>query len=178
MKKYVLPLLLLGGCLCLSGCKAQRSYEPAPSVAAPSVTALEQPFRQMSGNPDGMALYSACTFSYGGQDWAVESYVPAELMLDGELMLDDSCHFLLRAVCLSKQALPEGAVLLDERVQLGVPAADVWVDGQEQLHVTLRDVRTACYQVTDYVYRPERHAMVGSTVLDASGINYVGTTQR
>ena len=90
MKKYVLPLLLLGGCLCLSGCKAQRSYEPAPSVAAPSVTALEQPFRQMSGNPDGMALYSACTFSYGGQDWAVESYVPAELMLDGELMLDDS----------------------------------------------------------------------------------------
>ena len=174
MKKYVLPLLLLGGCLCLSGCKAQRSYEPAPSVAAPSVTALEQPFRQMSGNPDGMALYSACTFSYGGQDWAVESYVPAELMLDGELMLDDSCHFLLRVVSGSQDA----AVLLDEQVQLGAPAADVWVDGQEQLHVTLRDVRTACYQVTDYVYRPERHAMVGSTVLDASGINYVGTTQR
>ena len=174
MKKYVLPLLLLGGCLCLSGCKAQGSYEPAPSVAAPSVTALEQPFRQVSGNPDGMALYSACTFSYGGQDWAVESYVPAELMLDGELMLDDSCHFLLRVVSGSQDA----AVLLDEQVQLGVPAADVWVDGQEQLHVTLRDVRTACYRVTDYVYRPERHAMVGSTVLDASGINYVGTTQR
>lgn len=178
MKKYVLPLLLLGGCLCLSGCKAQGAYEPAPTVAAPSVTALEQPFRQMSGNPDGMALYSACTFSYGGQDWAVESYVPAELMLDGELMLDDSCRFLLRVVCLSKQALPEGAVLLDERVQLGVPAADVWVDEQEQLHVTLRDVRTACYRVIDYRYSPERHAMVGSTVLDASGINYVGTTQR
>ena len=104
----------------------------------------------------------------------MESYVPAELMLDGELMLDDSCHFLLRVVSGSQDA----AVLLDEQVQLGVPAADVWVDGQEQLHVTLRDVRTACYQVTDYVYRPERHAMVGSTVLDASGINYVGTTQR
>lgn len=174
MKKYVLPLLLLGGCLCLSGCKAQGSYEPAPSVAAPSVTALEQPFRQMPGNPDGMALYSACTFSYGGQDWAVESYVPAELMLDGELMLDDSCHFLLRVVSGSQDA----AVLLDEQVQLGVPVADVWVDGQEQLHVTLRDVRTACYQVTDYVYHPEHHAMVGSTVLDASGINYMGTTQR
>ena len=174
MKKYVLPLILLGGCLCLSGCKAQGSYEPAPSVAAPSVTALEQPFRQMSGNPDGMALYSACTFSYGGQDWAVESYVPAELMLDGELMLDDSCHFLLRVVSGSQDA----AVLLDEQVQLGVPAADVWVDEQEQLHVTLRDVRTACYQVTDYVYRPEHHAMVGSMVLDATGINYVGTTQR
>lgn len=178
MKKYVLPLILLGGCLCLSGCKAQRSYEPAPSVAAPSVTALEQPFRQMSGNPDGMALYASCSFQYGGRDWAVESYVPADMLLDGELLLDDGCRFLLRVVCLSKLALPEGAVLLDERVQLGVPAADVWVDEQEQLHVTLRDVRTACYQVTDYVYRPERHAMVGSTVLDASGINYVGTTQR
>lgn len=86
----------------------------------------------MSGNPDGMALYSACTFSYGGQDWEVESYVLAELMLDGELMQDDSCHFLLRVVFGSQDA----AVLLDEQVQLGVPAADVWVDGQEQLHVT------------------------------------------
>lgn len=177
MKKYVLPLLLLGGCLCLSGCKAQGAYKPAPTVAAPSAAA-ELPLGKLEGNPEGMALYASCSFQYGGRDWAVESYVPADMLLDGELLLDDGCRFLLRAVCLSKLALPEGAVLLDERVQLGVPAADVWVDEQEQLHVTLRDVRTACYQVTDYVYRPERHAMVGSTVLDASGINYVGTTQR
>ncbi len=177
MKKYVLPLLLLGGCLCLSGCKAQGAYEPAPTVAASSA-AVELPLGKLEGNPEGMALYASCSFQYSGRDWAVESYVPADMLLDGELLLDDGCRFLLRVVCLSKQALPEGAVLLDERVQLGVPAADVWVDGQEQLHVTLRDVRTACYQVTDYVYRPERHAMVGSTVLDASGINYVGTTQR
>lgn len=174
MKKYVLPLLLLGGCLCLSGCKAQRTYEPAPSVAAPSAATVEFPLEKSEGYPEGMALYSACDFSYGGQDWAVESYVPAELMLDGELMLDDSCHFLLRVVSGSQDV----AVLLDEQVQLGVPAADVWVDGQEQLHVTLRDVRTACYRVIDYCYSQERHAMVGSTVLDASGINYVGTTQR
>ena len=177
MKKYVLPLLLLGGCLCLSGCKAQGAYEPAPSVAAPSAEA-ELPLGKLEGNPEGMALYASCSFGYGGRDWAVESYVPADMLLDGELLLDDGCRFLLRAVCLSKQALPEGAVLLDERVQLGVPAADVWVDEQEQLHVTLRDVRTACYRVIDYRYSPERHAMVGSTVLDASGINYMGTTQR
>ena len=177
MKKYVLPLLLLGGCLCLSGCKAQGAYEPAPTVAASSA-AVELPLGKLEGNPEGMALYASCSFQYGGRDWAVESYVPADMLLDGELLLDDGCRFLLRVVCLSKQALPEGAVLLDERVQLGVPAADVWVDEQEQLHVTLRDVRTACYQVTDYVYRPERHAMVGSTVLNASGINYMGTTQR
>ena len=177
MKKYVLPLLLLGGCLCLSGCKAQGAYEPAPTVAAPSA-AVELPLGKLEGNPEGMALYASCSFQYGGRDWAVESYVPADMLLDGELLLDDGCRFLLRVVCLSKLALPEGVVLLDERVQLGVPAADVWVDEQEQLHVTLRDVRTACYQVTDYVYRPERHAMVGSTVLNASGINYVGTTQR
>lgn len=177
MKKYVLPLLLLGGCLCLSGCKAQGAYKPAPAVAASSA-AVELPLGKLEGNPEGMALYASCSFQYGGRDWAVESYVPADMLLDGELLLDDGCRFLLRAVCLSKQALPEGAVLLDEQVQLGVPAADVWVDEQEQLHVTLRDVRTACYQVTDYVYRPERHAMVGSTVLDASGINYMGTTQR
>lgn len=177
MKKYVLPLLLLGGCLCLSGCKAQGAYEPAPTVAASSA-AVELPLGKLEGNPEGMALYASCSFQYGGRDWAVESYVPADMLLDGVVLLDDGCRFLLRAVCLSKQALPEGVVLLDEQVQLGVPAADVWVDEQEQLHVTLRDVRTACYQVTDYVYRPERHAMVGSTVLDASGINYMGTTQR
>ena len=173
MKKYVLPLLLLGGCLCLSGCKAQGAYEPAPTVAASSA-AVELPLGKLEGNPEGMALYASCSFGYGGRDWAVESYVPAEMLLDGELLLDDGCRFLLRVV----SGGTEGAVLLDERVQLGVPAADVWVDEQEQLHVTLRDVRTACYQVTDYVYRPERHAIVGSTVLDASGINYVGTTQR
>lgn len=173
MKKFVLPLLLLGGCLCLSGCKAQGAYEPAPTVAASSA-AVELPLGKLEGNPEGMALYASCSFQYSGRDWAVESYVPADMLLDGELLLDDGCRFLLRVV----SGGTEGAVLLDERVQLGVPAADVWVDEQEQLHVTLRDVRTACYQVTDYVYRPERHAMVGSTVLDASGINYVGTTQR
>lgn len=173
MKKYVLPLLLLGGCLCLSGCKAQGAYEAAPTVAASSA-AVELPLGKLEGNPEGMALYASCSFQYGGRDWAVESYVPAELLLDGELLLDDGCRFLLRVV----SGGTEGAVLLDERVQLGVPAADVWVDEQEQLHVTLRDVRTAYYRVIDYRYSPERHAMTASALLDATGINYVGTTQR
>ena len=173
MKKYVLPLLLLGGCLCLSGCKAQGDYEPAPTVAASSA-AVELPLGKLEGNPEGMALYASCSFGYGGRDWAVESYVPADMLLDGELLLDDGCRFLLRVV----SGGTEGAVLLDERVQLGVPAADVWVDEQEQLHVTLRDVRTACYRVIDYRYSPERHTMTASALLDASGINYVGTTQR
>lgn len=173
MKKYVLPLLLLGGCLCLSGCKAQGAYEPAPTVAASSA-AVELPLGKLEGNPEGMALYASCSFQYSGRDWAVESYVPADMLLDGELLLDDGCRFLLRVV----SGGTEGAVLLDERVQLGVPAADVWVDGQEQLHVTLRDVRTACYRVIDYRYSPERHAMTANALLDATGINYVGTTQR
>lgn len=173
MKKYVLPLLLLGGCLCLSGCKAQGAYEPAPTVAASSA-AVELPLGKLEGNPEGMALYASCSFGYGGRDWAVESYVPTDMLLDGELLLDDGCRFLLRVV----SGGTEGAVLLDERVQLGVPAADVWVDEQEQLHVTLRDVRTACYRVIDYRYSPERDAMTANALLDASGINYVGTTQR
>lgn len=173
MKKYVLPLLLLGGCLCLSGCKAQGAYEPAPTVAASSA-AVELPLGKLEGNPEGMALYASCSFQYSGRDWAVEGYVPADMLLDGELLLDDGCRFLLRVV----SGGTEGAVLLDERVQLGVPAADVWVDEQEQLHVTLRDVRTACYRVIDYRYSPERHAMTANALLDATGINYVGTTQR
>ena len=69
-------------------------------------------------------------------------------------------------------------MLFDEMVQIGVPAADVFIDQQEQLHIILRDVRTAKYRVIDFVYDAENKKFIGKDVLNEDAINYIGTTGR
>ena len=119
--------------------------------------------------PEGMAVYSACLFQYEGQDWELRAYAPSEAVIDGELALDDRCHFQLRAVS------PDGVwVLFDDTVQLGVPQADVWVDVENGLHITLRDARSALYRITDYVYDGERRAFREKALIDQEGVNYWG----
>jgi len=49
-------------------------------------------------------------------------------------------------------------------------------DEQEKMHIVLRDVRTARYKVSDFVFNPEEKKFIGSDVLDGEGINYIGTT--
>ena len=39
--------------------------------------------------------------------------------------------------------------------------ADVCVDTAQQLHLTLRDVRTAQYKITDFVYDAESKTFTG-----------------
>ncbi len=119
--------------------------------------------------PEGMAVYSTCLFQYEGQDWELRAYAPSEAVIDGELALDDRCHFQLRAVS------PDGVwVLFDDTVQLGVPQADVWVDVENGLHITLRDARSALYRITDYVYDGERRAFREEALIDQEGVNYWG----
>ena len=119
--------------------------------------------------PEGMAVYSTCLFQYEGQDWELRAYDPSEAVIDGELALDDRCHFQLRAVS------PDGVwVLFDDTVQLGVPQADVWVDVENGLHITLRDARSALYRITDYVYDGERRAFREEALIDQEGVNYWG----
>lgn len=60
----------------------------------------------------------------------------------------------------------------------GVPEADVWVDTENQLHITVKDVRSAKYAVTDYVYNSSDAMFFGRDVLYGDGINYFGTTAR
>ena len=67
-------------------------------------------------------------------------------------------------------------VFLDETIQLGVPEADVWVDDQNKMHIVIRDVRTARYRVTDFVFDSEEKTFIGTDVLSGEGINYIGTT--
>lgn len=93
------------------------------------------------------------------------------MLIDGELTMDDSCRFLIQAV-----SGEDSYVFLDEMIQLGIPEADIWEDEQEKMHIVLRDVRTARYKVSDFVFNPEEKKFIGSDVLDGEGINYIGTT--
>ena len=176
---------LLGGCASgvvssvLSGEASQAETSAAQPVTVTPGTELEaqpasgaEPVWVEMGEmdePEGMAVYSTCLFQYEGQDWELRAYAPSEAVIDGELALDDRCHFQLRAVS------PDGVwVLFDDTVQLGVPQADVWVDVENGLHITLRDARSALYRITDYVYDGELRAFREEALIDQEGVNYWG----
>ena len=125
------------------------------------------------GNLEGKALNAECPFVYGDSEWKLQTFVPEDMLIDGELAMDDRVNFLIQAVCGE-----ESYVLFDEMVHIGVPAADVFIDQQEQLHIILRDVRTAKYRVTDFVYDAENKKFIGKDVLHEDAINYIGTTGR
>lgn len=93
-------------------------------------------------------------------------------MEDGELMLDDSCHFVIQA-----EKADGVFVLLDEKIQLGVPEADVWMDIDNRLHITVRDTRTALYEIRDYVYQEKTQVFTEKIILQEEGINYLGTVK-
>ena len=176
---------LLGGCAggvvssVLSGEASQAETSAVQPVTVTPGTELEaqpasgaEPVWVGMGEmdePEGMAVYSTCLFQYEGQDWELRAYAPSEAVIDGELALDDRCHFQLRAVS------PDGVwVLFDDTVQLGVPQADVWVDVENGLHITLRDARSALYRITDYVYDGELRAFREEALIDQEGVNYWG----
>lgn len=120
--------------------------------------------------PAGMVLYRSSPFIWNEEEWSLELYVPEEALADGALMLDDLCCFQIRAVS------PDRAyVLFDDSVQLGTPAGDVWTDEEGRLHIVIRDVRTALYRITDFVYDGEQDGFEGQAVIDREGINYWGT---
>lgn len=119
---------------------------------------------------EGMEPYGTIAFSHGEENWELGLYVQEDMVEDGELMLDDSCHFVIQA------ETAEGAyVLLDEKIQLGVPEADVWMDTDNRLHITVLDTRTALYEICDYVYQEETRVFTERVILEEEGINYLGT---
>ena len=122
-----------------------------------------------SQEPEGMTLYTSLPFFCGEDEWELCMYVTEGMVIDGELALDDLCRFQIRAVSGEKVY-----ILFDEQVQLGVPASDVWTDTDNQLHIVIRDVRTARYRITDYIYNQENQQFEGRFVMDYDGINYWG----
>lgn len=195
MKKYTLPIILLAVSfsISLSGCQKQEEKSTEENRIEAGNTQMVQPETGVSeesqatekdlaepieagiseGNLEGKALYSECPFVYGDSEWKLQTFVPEDMLIDGELAMDDRVNFLIQAVCGE-----ESYVLFDEMVQIGVPEADVFIDQQEQLHIILRDVRTAKYRVTDFVYDAENKKFIGKDVLNEDAINYIGTTGR
>ena len=99
-------------------------------------------------------------FVHEDSQWELQIYVQEDMLIDGELTMDDSCRFLIQAV-----SGEDSYVFLDEMIQLGIPEADIWEDEQEKMHIVLRDVRTARYKVSDFVFNPEEKKFIGSDVL-------------
>lgn len=119
---------------------------------------------------EGMEPYGTIAFSHGEENWELGLYVQEDMVEDGELMLDDSCHFVIQA-----ETEESAYVLWDEKIQLGVPEADVWMDTENRLHITVRDTRTALYEICDYVYQEETRVFTERVILEEEGINYLGT---
>ena len=143
-----------------SGAETESSGKEEKMIVEPAENSQE---------PEGMTLYTSLPFFCGESEWELRMYVTEGMVIDGELALDDLCCFQIRAVSGEKVY-----ILFDEQVQLGVPASDVWTDTDNQLHIVIRDVRTARYRITDYVYNQENQQFEGRFVMDYDGINYWG----
>ena len=143
-----------------SGAETEISGKEEKMIVEPAETSQE---------PEGMTLYTSLPFFCGENEWELRMYVTEGMVIDGELALDDLCCFQIRAVSGEKVY-----ILFDEQVQLGVPASDVWTDTDNQLHIVIRDVRTARYRITDYIYNQENQQFEGRFVMDYDGINYWG----
>ena len=174
MKKYILPAVLLAAGFSLSTIGFQKQEIKAAEEIGTEVeeTSTEQvKISPTEGESDGMALYSSCPFIYEETEWELQTFVQEDMLIDGELAMDESGHFLIQAI-----SGEDSYVFLDETIQLGVPEADVWVDDQNKMHIVVRDIRTARYRVTDFTYDSEKKEFIGNDVLNGDGINYLGTT--
>ena len=119
-----------------------------------------------AGDPEGMTLYAELSFYLGDTEWRLQKFAQSDLVDHGELLLDDRCRFLIRAVS------GDGAyVFFDEAVQLGEPEADVWTDPEDRLHVVIRDARTARYRITDHIYDKDTEVFNGRVLIGTAAGN-------
>lgn len=178
-------VLLLSGCAAPSPSTETEALAESVIASEQSESALEDPSSDFTESalpavpkitsqpdtvPSGMVLYSSLPLFLEENEWELQMFVP-EGSLDGQtLMLDDNCHFYIRAV-----SGDDSYVFLDEHIQLGVPEADVWTDAGNNLHIVLRDIRTAGCRMTDYVYNPAENSFSGTVLLAEDGINFLGT---
>lgn len=174
MRKYMVLVLSLAVSLSffISGCQKQDIKGTEENKMEMMELQQEQlEIGLTEGKSDGMVVYSSCPFMYKETEWELQTLVQEDVVVNGELTLDDRGYFVIQVI-----SGGDSYVLFDEMVQLGIPEADVWIDEQEKLHIVLRDVRTAQYRVTDFIYDSEMKKFMGSDVLNGLGINYLGTT--
>ncbi len=190
MKKHLMIALLAASLsFTISGCQKQETKETVEIIVETEENEAETlknkeekieesaevsetwKIRSVKENLEGMALYSSCPFVYEDSEWQLQTFVREDMLIGDELAMDDSGQFLIQAI-----SGEDSYVFLDETIQLGIPEADVWIDDQNKMHIVIRDVRTARYRVTDYIFDSEEKTFSGKDVLSGEGINYMGTT--
>ena len=62
--------------------------------------------------PEGMVLYGSVPFTYGETEWELQKLVPEDMLIEGELAMDDRGRFLIQAV-----SNGDSYVLFNEAVQ-------------------------------------------------------------
>ena len=176
MNRWIMILLLTG--LVLSGVSVpQKAVEGVTTTVESG--AVSQ--RKKTGIQENVVLvrkrkemskrwkrYNAVTFSYEEKTFRLELYTTAEVDDEKNLLLDDRAAFQIRLVTGKKQY-----IFLKESIQLGVPDADIFTDEKDLLHVVIRDVRTAQYKITDYVYDAQKKQFIGSDIMNHDGINVI-----
>ena len=169
MNRWIMILLLTG--LVLSGVSVpQKAVEGVTTTVESG--AVSQ--RKKTGIQENVVLvrkrkemskrwkrYNAVTFSYEEKTFRLELYTTAEVDDEKNLLLDDRAAFQIRVVTGK------------ESIQLGVPDADIFTDEKDLLHVVIRDVRTAQYKITDYVYDAQKKQFIGSDIMNHDGINVI-----
>lgn len=175
-KKGFLAVLFSAGIL--TGCQMEKAADPKEHTEmsaeefAEEIPEGQREIFEEQRTLEGMERYGTFVFSHGEESWELGLYAQEDMVEDGELMLDDSCHFVIQA-----EKADGVFVLLDEKIQLGVPEADVWMDIDNRLHITVRDTRTALYEIRDYVYQEEAQVFTEKIILQEEGINYLGTVK-
>ena len=189
--KILMAAWLTGSCI-LTGCSAvsdrqepvrqttaaAESAETAgketemtqPQPAETAETSIRINPQEAQPVPEGMVVWNSLSFFLGEEEWQLTVYVSEEAMERGTFSPDDSCRFLIKAGFGSTEYC-----FFDEQVQLGTPAADVWTDPDNRLHIVIRDFRTARYRITDYVYDEGEKTFSGTAKMDYDGINYWGS---
>ncbi len=185
--------------VCLTACQNAAGAESSPAVSEPETETeikivsegetdakkeTEQETEEAAGEgreeiridgaedstaADGMEEYASLSFFCGDAEWKLEFLAQEDMVESGELMLDDRCHFVIRAV-----SGEQNFVLFDETVQLGTPQGDVFTDVENQLHIVIQDARTAQYRIIDYRYDEGENVFFGEVLADYGGVNYWG----
>lgn len=171
--KILMTAWLTGSCI-LTGCSAvsdrQEPVRQTTAAAESAETSIRINPQEAQPVPEGMVVWNSLSFFLGEEEWQLTVYVSEEAMERGTFSPDDSCRFLIKAGFGSTEYC-----FFDEQVQLGTPAADVWTDPDNRLHIVIRDFRTARYRITDYVYDEGEKTFSGTAKMDYDGINYWGS---
>lgn len=198
IKRFILAILAVIT-VCLTACQNAAGMESSPGVSeteteteikivsegeTEAMEETEQETEEAAGEgreeiridmaenstaADGMEEYASLSFFCGDAEWKLQFLAQEDMVESGELMLDDSCHFVIRAVSGEQEF-----VLFDETVQLGAPEGDVFTDVENQLHIVIQDARTAQYRIVDYRYDEGENVFFGEILADYSGVNYWG----